>query len=77
VDEALASTDLVSATNDVDAAEAAEQYSRLIAVVVNRAIAALPENVRVSAGAELINALIDHLSEGTSKSKAANDAWIS
>ena len=74
VDEALASTDLVSATNDVDAAEAAEQYSRLIAVVVNRAIAALPENVRVSAGAELINALIDHLSEGSSKSKAVNDA---
>ena len=74
VEEALACTDLVSATNDVDAADAAEQYSRLIASVVHRAIAALPEKERVSAGADLVNALIGHLDECLSKSQAAEDS---
>lgn len=76
VEEALVCTDLISAVNDVDAAEAAEQYSRLIASVVHRAIAALPENLRVSAGADLLNELIDHLDERSSKSQAADDTIV-
>ncbi len=76
VEEALASTDLVSATSDVDTAEAAERYSRLIASVVHRAIAAIPENVRVSAGAELLNELIDHVDERSLKTQAAVDSVV-
>ena len=50
MEEALTCTNFVSATNDVDAADAPEQYPRLIASVVHRAIAALPEKERVGVG---------------------------
>lgn len=77
VEEALTSSNLVSATNDVDSADAAEQYSRLIASAVHRAIVALPEKVRVSAGADLVNELIDHLDARSSKSQASDDTIAS
>jgi len=74
VEEALTCTDLVSATNDIDAADAAEQYSRLIASVLRRAIGALPEEKRVSAGAELVNVLIEYLDARLPKLRASDES---
>lgn len=74
VEQALTNTDLVSVANDVDAADAAEQYSLLMASVLHRAISALPDKERVSAGADLVNVLIDHLSARLPKLQASDDS---
>ncbi|MDB3935996.1 DUF3427 domain-containing protein [Granulosicoccus sp.] len=63
INEALASTDLVELTSGIDAAEAAEYYSRLVSMVVRRAIATLPEKDRIVTGANLVNSLIAQLAE--------------
>lgn len=74
VEEAMAVTDFATAINKVDASEASEHYSRLIATVVKRIIAGMPEKDRVLAGAELVNALIEQLSGRMPKLQTDQDA---
>ena len=74
IQEALAATDLVSSKARVDSAEAAEHYSRLIATVVHRAIATLPEKERVKAGADLVNSVITQLANHLPALHAEMDA---
>lgn len=45
IQDALLLTDLVSSKSNVDSAEAAEHYSRLMAMVLKRVISAMPEKV--------------------------------
>ena len=73
MEEALKTTDLVSTIKDVDAAEAAEQYSRLIGTVVRLSIAGIPEKDRVAEGADLINMIIDLMTKQWSKLQADKD----
>ena len=73
MEEALKTTDLVSTIKDVDAAEAAEQYSRLISTVVRLSIAGIPEKDRVAEGADLINMIIDLMTKQWSKLQADKD----
>lgn len=73
VEEALDTTDLISAINEVDAAEAAERYSLLISSIVSRVIAAIPEKERVSDGAQLLNGLIDYVSARVPKLQSKHD----
>ena len=73
MEEALKTTDLVSTINKVDAAEAAERYSRLIATVVRLSIAGIPERDRVVEGADLVNMIIDLITKQWSKLQVDKD----
>ena len=66
--EALDGSELAAALEDVDSAEAADRYSRLVADVVARAVASLPSSSRVERGAELTNHLIGELGKVLSSS---------
>ena len=69
--EALDGSELAAALEDVDSAEAADRYSRLVADVVARAVASLPSSSRVERGAELTNHLIGELGKVLSSSMSA------
>ena len=55
VADALAGSELVASVGVVDSGEAADEYARLVADVVRRAIASLPAAGRVDGGAALVN----------------------
>lgn len=74
IEEALLATDLEEFATRVDSAEAADYYSRLIATIVRRAIAILPEKDRANAGAKLVNGLITNLTKQLPTLHAEQDA---
>lgn len=57
--DALAQTQLVPTNAQLDAAEAPDQYARLVAEVTRRAIASIPAAERTVVGAELTNAILE------------------
>ena len=69
--EAIANSTDIASLHDLDAAEAPEQFARLIADATKRAIALLPANDRVANGAQLTNQVLTTI--GSLVTKANTD----
>ena len=73
VADALAGSELVASVGAVDSGEAADEYARLVADVVRRAIASMPAAGRVDGGAAMVNEVLARVQEVSGSFDASAD----
>ena len=66
----------IASLHDIDAAEAPEQFARLIADATKRAIALLPASDRVANGAQLTNEVLAMIGSAVSKAKTDGEQVV-